>query len=768
MMSVTSNQEQHQDFDWTTSPDVSITKKEVPDVELMGHLKTHEWVSSHDKKVIRAMLKNNTATGLLVTYKNGLTARLTDQPGRWFACKYGLALLERQTRNSLASSRYWDLDIVGAQPNILCQMAEARGWTCPLLKEFLSKREEFLATVSKDRDEAKDKTVGLFYGQRRYDLPPFFIGLQKELDQLMANVSASYHHLEKHAKKGERSIIAIVLQNEERKCLMAIDRALAEVGRSLDVFLHDGGFVKKLDGEKCLDVSVIAHCQKRIEEWTGYKLMLKVKTMINVFAIPKQEGPIRVPLGVNIDDVFAAHKFLELHPKQVVMDGEQLYVFNDKTGIWSSKELDVHRAIMACGNDLKFVQHNPMTDLDKLYNYSGVVKNVKDVYQALKGVTPPQPGYFVKRVDSAVGKLLFQNGIYDFETGIFREEFDPDIVFYSAVPRPYNEDRRNDKGVREAMDFIQKNLLEQPFKNPEVGNFLLYRLARGVAGHFRDKCLLFCVGPTNSGKGTLCELMTHALGPNSGSFNADSLLARKGDHEATKALSWIYHIVNKRIVWSNEATVDPKRPANGNLLKLFCGGGDGITVRKNFKDEEIVINQSLICLFVNELPPIDPVDQALCNRALSFRFDYSFVENPAPEEWKCEKKAIGDIKNKMTTPEFSDAFIFMVIDTLAKNKEGMTIPEDCIKYKNELLPNNNVEEVLSKVFDITRDEDDKVEARSVLDYLRFEGCTGSDNALGRELSKLGIGRKKFKIGGMPVAFRTGVKAKDVGEDEEIK
>lgn len=39
---------------------------------------------------------------------------------------------------------------------------------------------------------------------------------------------------------------------------------------------------------------------------------------------------------------------------------------------------------------------------------------------------------------------------------------------------------------------------------------------------------------------------------------------------------------------------------------MLCSGGDEIQIRRNRVDENAVINQSMIMLFVNNVPVIDP------------------------------------------------------------------------------------------------------------------------------------------------------------------
>jgi hypothetical protein len=77
--------------------------------------------------------------------------------------------------------------------------------------------------------------------------------------------------------------MAYILQTEERKCLLAMDRAFGRRGRSLDVLIHDGGLVRKRDGESALPTSLLREVERDVKTDTGYTIGLIVKPLETTF-----------------------------------------------------------------------------------------------------------------------------------------------------------------------------------------------------------------------------------------------------------------------------------------------------------------------------------------------------------------------------------------------------------------------------------------------------------------------------------------------------
>jgi hypothetical protein len=362
-------------------------------------------------------------------------------------------------------------------------------------------------------------------------------------------------------------------------------------------------------------------------------------------------------------------------------------------------------------------------------------------------------GYFKDRIESSVGKLLFSNGIYDFPTQTFTEGFDPEIVFFGGVPRPFPTVRNE-----QAIAYVRKVFFRDPFANPAVGDALLHWVSRAIAGHYEAKKVIVPYGPANSTKGTLCKHLDTTFGPGLiGSFNGDSLLMRTGDVEATKSLSWVKQICDKRIGYSNEITIDAAKPKsiNGNLLKTLSGGGDEITLRTNHKDEEHVVNKSIEFIFVNDFPNISPVDASIRDRLVTIPYAYSFVDEPALPS---EKKRDHTISKTLKTDEHRDATIFLILDALKQwNGEPYVLPEECFALKNDLAPMTDVREILSEEFDLTGNPDDWVSTDELVSYLRNRKLDGSDRKIGDRLTQVGLESAVKREGRRTVRVRVGIR-----------
>ena len=111
---------------------------------------------------------------------------------------------------------------------------------------------------------------------------------------------------------------------------------------------------------------------------------------------------------------------------------------------------------------------------------------------------------FLKRVQlSSLGKVLFRNGYYDFETHIFSTTFSHHLFFPFRIERHYNEVK-----TEEHIAQVNKILFIEPFESVAVGDFIKQSLARALAGCIRDKRIYFNIGPPNAGKGVLTDALT--------------------------------------------------------------------------------------------------------------------------------------------------------------------------------------------------------------------------------------------------------------------
>jgi hypothetical protein len=224
-------------------------------------------------------------------------------------------------------------------------------------------------------------------------------------------------------------------------------------------------------------------------------------------------------------------------------------------------------------------------------------------------------------------------------------------------------------------------------------------------------------------------------------------------------------IATRRFAFSNEITIDPdgKKKIDGNMLKTLASGGDEITFRTNHRDEETIVNKSLIAFFMNDMPPITPQDDALRNRVVAIPYYYSFVDEPIEP---FHKKSDDSIKIKLMKPEMLDAFVCIVMDTMKqwiKDKKQIFMPDECCGLRDEIAPSNrvNIRKILEEEFEITRNEDDYVVARELQIFMKESGIEGSPTKIGMYLNDLGLKPgQRWTYNKKNEKVRTGIKKRE--------
>ena len=270
-------------------PDVAIQKTEEFDPDWARWIVDNKDISKDERDAVRRLFKNRVnGNKHITTYKLGRDVKSAENAGRFCAVKgEGLQCLSRDCRSALAQKYYWDIDIVNAQPTLLQQYAEKRGWVCDTLRRYNQTREHFIGelmdALGVDRGEAKQRITALCFGGSATGMTVFFAHeLYPELRKLADNMWRE--HPKDQGWIGKKpnplgSMMAYVLQTEERKCLIEMDYAFARQNRSLDVYIHDGGLVRKKEGEMRIPEEVLRRVEREVEEKTGYKVSLAVKEL---------------------------------------------------------------------------------------------------------------------------------------------------------------------------------------------------------------------------------------------------------------------------------------------------------------------------------------------------------------------------------------------------------------------------------------------------------------------------------------------------------
>lgn len=744
------------------SPDVSITKTEVFDVDFAKQIVDDKNIPKEEREKLKRILKNRVRGNQHdTTYKRGKHCK-HEYVGRMCALRgEGIQGLQKDIRNAITQDYYWDVDMVNAQPILMSQYAERNGWGHTAIEKYIQQREELLTEACEklniERWEAKEKVIAMFFGcslPAIETMPSFFTEeLYPELRKIMRNNwelnKSRFKWLEKQPNHYGKAL-AYILQTEEDACLKAMDRAFAKRKRNLGVYMYDGGLIEKKEGEKSPPTSLLKEIEADVLKETGYSIQLIFKPIkTSLVKKSKEEEPayVEVPSSVIVDDTFAARHFAKLMGDKIIFDSGVVWVYDE--GLWTSENADIKRVITQCGDKLVFKQ-----DDAPLYNYSGIVKKTSSLMDKLPDVLPRNDGYFLSRVHTDIGKLLFPDGVYDFKTATFTPDFDPAIVFTGRMPRKFPEKNQA------IVDEIRRISFDEAFADEDNKQTLLHSLMRAFIGDVLRKKFIIGTGWGNCSKGMTATLMHTSMGTLCSDYNGNCLIYKNGSSESARDYGWMLGVVRSRIAIGSEIKVKNEEKSgiaiDGVLVKTFSSGVDTIRMRGLYKDERQYVNKSTGFLFAQDIPAVAPAEKTTLDRLISVEWSYSFVPNPVlPYEKPCDP----ELAHKYAKAEYGDAFFWLMVEEYEKwRANGFAEPKvsDIV-----LASRNNLVDVVDyrqELLDAGYEFGDGFVVFKEL-HSHFQDKT-SKTALGRNLKALGLRMIDKKVDGKTQSVYYGIHRKE--------
>jgi len=757
-----------------TPLDSRIVKEELFDVDAMNALTVHDGLSHVVKQKLKLYRKMRYDLNKVKVVYNWGKEWIKKKVGRLSSS--GLQGIDREVRAALASKYYWDLDMENSQPVLLTQISKKNGWACPLLEEYVAfrneKREALMLELGISLADTKDVMLSTLFGGKvgwRMN-SPYLIALGAELETIMNNIVAhrpDIYDQAVHIKKEfpKRTTLAVYIQDEERKVLERVDSILAEMGRRMDVLIHDGGLVRKLPNELEFPEDIIRAVEVRILSEMGYAIKLAIKPLKSSIEFTAKQKKY-TPASVIVSDSYAAKKFVELLGDNIILDKDAgRFVFDTEVGMWTNEEASLKRWLNHFAHELIFYQMGEVRD--KIYDYSGAEKNIKNMISNIDRHLTPQ-NFFEKKGDSAIGKFLFADGIYDMKTREFKSGFDSSILFFHRIVRNYG-------GRNEALiEKVNTLLFRDPFleEQEEQATFFKRGIARALYGDYRNhKNCYITVGKPNCGRGLLTRGLSAAFGDYVGTFNANNLLfnPRSGADESKK-MAWLVHVCNARIVIANEISISPGKFVDGNLLKSLVGGGDTIKARLNFKEDVSHVIRSILFVLGNDIPPIKPAEEAVLNRVFISELEKCYVEEPE-EGNRFQMKQDSSLKNLFNDDTYCDALFHLIVDFYHEwvGAGSPTAKPLCSKEAASQWVEGGVSisSLLSDAYEITTNEEDIVPVRDIIKYLQGAGCLESETKIGRTLNDLKIGKADIKVSGKTIRVRTCIRKLQEAEETLI-
>ena len=646
------------------------------------------------------------------------------------------AIMWRECKSALCSKYYHDLDMINAHPLFLEHILKDKNYDCSILSFYNKNRETFFKGMEKkglSRDNCKVLIMRIFYNGsisafckdnklKDSDIPDTIYDLDREIKsnckellkdndllpcrmKAIENKGATYHNLDGTA-------MSYFLQTIEAKCLMSLVGSLKREKFRIGALIHDGLHIEK---DERLDKEMIYKLECDLERETGIPVKLKVKPFIKV----KELNDIIV---ITTDKEGADYISDTLKNDYVI---SQERIFMRINNVWTENDKIIKRNLMKAVGNMNIYMKKVVGEDITLIPYSTMKRGCMDM---LAYVEPTEDEDFIDKLwTSNLFKLCFRNGYYDFKKGE-RVDYDMDTHTTIKINREYKEPDM--KIVKE----VYEKILNPIFNNDkDLMNCWLNYVARGLAGHIEDKNWGVGIGERDCGKGVLVGMLESCFGEYCRSTNSENFLFKKGQSDSAKALSWLVPFEFRRLLLTNEITIDSegKYRINGNTLKKLSSGGDKIEARVNHKDEINFKIQGRVCMFCNDLPPIEPADTK--ETAYMFRFPSKFLnedderlgkpilrpvmyeDNEGVIQYEKDEngenkminvcnfyKKDDEIKAWCRKEEVMDAFIHIIFSNYGTKA---LIPENMKEEMNDFKEEEKEEDIFLSLFNFPNDSD---------------------------------------------------------------
>ena len=440
-----------------------------------------------------------------------------------------------------------------------------------------------------------------------------------------------------------------------------------------------------------------------------------------------------IPFNQKYEDGVATDRdagllFLELYPN-IVFCKNSLYIFNYRTGLYDTSDA-LLKQLIGEHSEYLFKIKTDRDGIDYITNES--YGNTSFLMNNLIKLLPSfviDDSWLREKSNSSLGYILFLDGYYDFISGTFVREFNPNIVFFNRVNSVFPVLTDEDKIYSEDI----KNRLFYNALNVDEGNDLILNISRGLSGEILKR-LVFVVGNSNSGKGVITSALGYAFGELVGNFNAEVLSVSKNSADEASKQRWALLSRFCRIIIANELNV--LVPLNGNIIKKFSSGGDELTARTHNKEEEHFVPHFLPIILCNDVPEISPHDDGVMTRVKTLRFQREYVDNPTN---KYELLADPNIKQEIKTERFRKCLVYIFLEAHRLFVIGGRIEPNysSIDVDNEHIENSDRNSInqFKNAFEITNNVDDFILSTDLDTWVKSSGLQKSKVKFLKELNR---------------------------------
>ena len=281
---------------------------------------------------------------------------------------------------------------------------------------------------------------------------------------------------------------------------------------------------------------------------------------------------------------------------------------------------------------------------------------------------------FEEKLDNNVNLIGFENGVYDLETGEFRNGLPEDYIKNSTGIN-YEEYDMDDETIIEIDTF-----LSQILPIPKVKDYLQMLLSSFLSGKTGEEKFHIWTGSGGNGKSKLIELFELSFGDYCCTLPITLLTQQRARAESCNPS--LAKTKGKRFACLQEP--DPNEEIKVGQMKELTGG-DTITARGMYKEPIEFKPQFKLVLTCNDLPSIPAQDRGTWRRIRVVEFISKFMDSPNPNN-QYEFPIDTELSEKLR--EWPEGFMYMLLETYKKYKKfGLHEPSEVMKntasYQNE-------------------------------------------------------------------------------------
>lgn len=715
--------------------------------------------------------------------------------GRVFPTKaLGFTSFSKNVRNTLMKDNYIDFDIKNCQVEIIKNVAENNEMELKSIGYYCHNRDNVLEEVSNTYDVTRKQAKSLFLTLSFYgtfnswcnknkivgkkslpfidtyirDIDSFYNTIKKE------NISLYNLARKKNKENVKGSFLSLYLQEQEAQIIDSVVYYLAE---NTDIMNYPNTTYKvgtyEYDGIKLLKKNVepygvkklIQLMEKIVYDETGFKIKFEEKKIEGGINIEyekvekKEEEETECIEGVE-SDLEASELVIKLYPYWKFCKNN-LYVFNDKNGLWSSNSNIHHSIISRYKEQLREVKVRP--DGTKYVGRKSYGSDAQLIKKCITFICSNEEcvndDWLDEVSETSRGKLLFNNGILYTKKKklLFTTKFNSNIVFFEKI----NADFDDGEFLDEVIEDVKKRFFYDVL-GEEVGKYYIEHLARAIFGS-KMKRYIIAIGDSNSGKSTLTKCLEKSFGAYIGTYAGENLLYKKGSSaDSGQKMRWALRLQYKRIIISNEISMGQQ--INGNTLKKLCGG-DRIEGRNHGEGEKSFIPHFSPIMMCNDIPTIKPYDDAVDGRLKIIGYKKVYVDEVTDED--TELKGNINIDSEINTFEFQEIFrsiLFLAYKDFLQNGEMPDPLGLSVAKETYVEDNTSIIELFQEAFEITNNEDDFIESNSLKEWVKETNAKISVKKLSLEIKKyckknnlLNVGSKVKKINNKHKRVWVGIK-----------